>query len=84
MFFGAIFENIVQSTLKSCIKGSYEQNGHKEPLLCFHLGAFTKVKENVVIDLTNFFTQAAELNWNFKIGAQVNQIMILHITVSSP
>ena len=27
--------------------------------------------------VTNLFTQAVKLNWNFKIGAEVNQVKVL-------
>ena len=36
--------------------------------------------------VTNIFTQAVQLNWNFKIGAEINQenILILIETASFP
>ena len=38
------------------------------------------VKEEVTI----LFTQAVEMKWDFKIGAHINQVTILHMTVSAP
>ena len=34
--------------------------------------------------VTNIFTQAVELNWNFKIGAEINQENIKQEAVSFP
>ena len=46
----------------------HQQNGHKEPLLCFHLGAFTEEKERrgVRSDKFVYTTSGSELefqNW---------------------